>query len=293
MPARRLPWSLSLAVALAGGLLAPPAASAQDPAASPLQVEVQAVGTGGVAGLALLAPSGSGTAVQVLVVGAPAGTTAVIHPGTCDAPDPTPVALLGDVSAGGQVQVSVPVAFETLADGGHLLAFHPGLDMTTLVGCGTIPTATLLPGPEDAAASAAPPIASGAPPIASLAPPVSSLAPVAEPVVPPATQAPLPMEEPAPATTPDAACVGVPDWISSTEARLTRIDEALSDLNAIAGRYDLPAYLAGLASFEGELGTMATRQAEEPVPGLAGELNVKVVEGFTTYMDAARQSPTR
>jgi hypothetical protein len=243
---------------------------------------VQAVGEGGVAGLALLAPSGDGTAVQVLVVGAPAGTTAVIHPGGCDAPDPTPIALLGDVGAGGQVQVTVPVPFETLADGGHLLAFHPGLDLTTLVGCGAIPAATLPPVPVD-------PPASPALPIASEAPPLPSLPPAAELVVPLATEASLSTEEPAPVATPDVACAGVPDWISGTEARLARIDEGLSDLNAIAGRYDLPAYLAGLASLEGELGTMATSQADGPVPAPALELNARVVESITTFMDAARQ----
>ena len=140
-------------------VLVPGTALAQDQAPGPVQVQVQAMGSTGVAGIALLAPAGDGTAVQVLVMGAPEGTSAVIHPGGCDVADATLVALLGDLGAGGQVQVTVPVPFETLADGGHVVAFHPGLDMTTLVGCGVIP------------AVAAPPDV----PAASLAPPAPSL----------------------------------------------------------------------------------------------------------------------
>src|SRR5664279_4428953 len=48
---------------------------------------------------------------NVLAVGAPAGTTAVIHAGTCAAIDSTPVGLLGDVGAAGQISTVIPVPY--------------------------------------------------------------------------------------------------------------------------------------------------------------------------------------
>ena len=265
--------SISLTLVLVVSALVPGIALAQDQAPGPVQVQVQPVGSTGVAGIALLAPAGGGTAVQVLVMGAPEGTSAVIHPGGCDVPDASLVALLGDLGTGGQVQVTVPVPFETLTDGGHVVAFHPGLDMATLVGCGVIP------------AVAAPPDA----PAASLAPPAPSLAPLEVLPEPAPTLAQPPPPEPAPTPAPDPACLEVAPWIELTEGRLTRVSEALSDLDATAARYDLPAYLAGLASLEGELRVMASQQAQGPVPAAAADLNQRALGTYEAYMDAARQ----
>ncbi|HKZ91383.1 MAG TPA: hypothetical protein VJZ50_04530 [Candidatus Limnocylindrales bacterium] len=279
----RLPWSLALSVALFGVLIPAEAALAQDPAPIPVQVQVSAVGASGVAGIALLYPAASGTAVQLLVVGAPAGTTAVIHPGRCDAPDSALVALLGDVGVSGQVQLTVPVSFEMLTDGAHVVALHPGLDMATQLGCGAIP-AVVAPVPDGPDASAAPtPVPVDAPP---------ALQPIEAPTSPPTpepTHAPTPGPTLAPTPTLDPACVGVEPWIAATEGRISRISEALSDLNTVAGRYDLPAYLAGLASLEGEVQVMVSRQSQEVVPGVAGEVNGRAISAFETYVDAARQ----
>jgi hypothetical protein len=436
-------------------LVAPGAARSQDSAQAPVQVQVKALGDAGVAGIALLTPSADGAAIQVLVVGAPARTTAVVHPGTCDAPDAVLVALLGDVGASGQIQATVPVPFETLTDGAHTIALHAGLDMSTPLGCGLIP-AVVAPVPDVADASPAPgpdgatetfegtafdfsvswaqpwrqvpgeatagqdvlqltnetsdvfltghegfagdalacvsdwerrvfeslragrissvdraagpdgvPVSGGdssrarsafrytvalddgttrqqtdmlecrrlsangvletllvspAESFSEQLPQVEALlaglvlaevtgGPSAQPILapspPPAPPSPQPSEaaaptpvsdptagptlEPTPEPTPDAACLGVEAWIATTEGRITRINEALSDLNSVAGRYDLPAYLAGLASLQGELQVMAARQAQDAVPGIAAEVNANVVNAYETYIDAARQ----
>ncbi len=228
------------------------AALAQEAARDPLLVQVQPVGETGLEGIALLAPTTGGTAVQLLVMGAPTGTSAVIHPGGCDVPDTTLVALLGDLGAGGQIQTTVPVAFETLTDGSHVVALHPGLDMTMSVGCGTIPAVSTEPD----------------------GPVASPAAPAPQPVEVPASQLPVPAPAP---PSPDPACLDVVPWVEATEDRFTRISEALSELNAIAGRYDLPAYLAGLASFEGEVGAMISQQAQGPVPSVAVEVNQRAI----------------
>ncbi|MFN8519439.1 MAG: hypothetical protein U0667_08645 [Chloroflexota bacterium] len=133
----RCPWRVSaslLSVALATAAVVAPA-SAQ--ATAPTQVAIAAVGDDGVAGLALLSASPSGgTTVQIIVASAPADTFAVIHAGDCDDIDPAPVALLGDVSSTSQVSIAGPLA--SVADGGHVLAAHAGLDLATAVRCGTI-----------------------------------------------------------------------------------------------------------------------------------------------------------
>ena len=81
------------------------------------------------------------------------------------------MALLGDLGASGQVQTTVPVPFETLTDGAHVVAFHPGLDMETVVGCGVIPAVAAAPdvpaatlAPLPAASAAAPTRARQRPP---------------------------------------------------------------------------------------------------------------------------------
>lgn len=116
----------------------------QAPVPTVAQVVIEPVGADGVRGMALLSPMATGgTSVQLLVVGAPTDTFAVIHGGTCDAIDPTPVALLGDVSTTTQLTAATP--FQTLADGGHVLALHAGLDLTRAVGCGAIPATSVTP----------------------------------------------------------------------------------------------------------------------------------------------------
>lgn len=141
----RVPASL-LSMALAIGTLAAPPTSAQDPVMA--SVLIEPVGTDGIGGLALLSPAANGgTDVQILVAGAPTQTFAVVHAGTCDAVDPTPVALLGDVSTTSQVTVANP--FESLADGEHVLAVHRGLDLASAVGCGSIPAMTGSPTPDE------------------------------------------------------------------------------------------------------------------------------------------------
>jgi hypothetical protein len=99
------------------------------------------VGEGIVTGLAVLSPRDGDTAANVLAVGAPAGAVAVIHAGTCAAIDPTPVGLLGDVGTTGQLAATVPVAYASIVDGAHVVAFHPGLDLATTLACGVIPVA--------------------------------------------------------------------------------------------------------------------------------------------------------
>lgn len=245
--------AISLVIAaLLGQALGPLVARAADAGVAPVQVAVDPLGPDGVEGVAILSPAAAGSAVQLLVVGAPAGTTAVIHRGSCARVDPTLVALLGDVSITGQVQTQVPVALEVLADGAHVIVFHPGLDLATALGCGLIPAAVV-----------------GAPE------PEPQPEPLPEPVV----------EPPAP----DPACLGARDWITATEARLTRVNELLAEADRVAGRFDVAAYTTALANLEGELGVMIGRQLEGPVPAIAAEVNGKAVLAYETFADAARQ----
>lgn len=134
-------WSRRIVAALMSLTLAVGGAAthvAAQEAPTTVVVPIAAVGTDGLSGLALLMPAaGGGTDVQIVVADAPPGTFAVVHRGTCAAIDPTPVALLGDVST--TTQVVVANAIETLADGDHVLALHAGLDLASALGCGAIP----------------------------------------------------------------------------------------------------------------------------------------------------------
>lgn len=137
-------------VSLAFAVGAPSLPATAQGASPAVTVTIDAVGAGGLAGLAILAaaPTG-GTSVQILVPGATSGTFAGVHAGTCDAIDPMLVALLGDVST--TAQTSTPNPFPGLADGRHVLALHEGLDLTHSVGCGAIPAiaaAAGIPPPE-------------------------------------------------------------------------------------------------------------------------------------------------
>ncbi len=129
-----------MAVLLGAVAALPMAAAAQSVAELPgITLTIDPVGEAGISGLAILSPRQDGTAANVLAVGAPKGTTAVIHAGACDAIDPAPVGLLGDVGAAGQLSTMVPVSYGVVADGRHIVAFHPGLDLATTLGCGQIP----------------------------------------------------------------------------------------------------------------------------------------------------------
>lgn len=132
-------WSRRVVAVLAilglAGTMAVPRAAAQEPPTA--VVTMEAMGTDGIAGLALLMPVSGGTSVQIVVAGAPAGTLAVVHRGTCEAIDPAPVALLGDVST--TSQITVANGFGTLTDGAHVLALHAGLDLASAIACGPIP----------------------------------------------------------------------------------------------------------------------------------------------------------
>ena len=140
-------------MALIGRPPAPALALTGDAPDSTVQFPITPVGNGTIGGVALLTPSqDGGTAVQLLVAGAPEGTFAVIHPGSCEESDPRLVALLGDVGAGASLQVTVPLDIDVLTDGAHVLALHEGLGFATTLACGSIPASG---GPE-AEASPAP-----------------------------------------------------------------------------------------------------------------------------------------
>lgn len=232
-------------------LIAPGGAAAADDATgsrtAPLQVPVEALGPMSISGVALLSPVATGTAVQLLAVGAPADTTAIVHAGACDAIDPTLVALLGDVSATGQIQTTIPVPLDALTDGRHVIVFHPGLDLATAVACGRIPAI-------DGVADVGPP-------------------PVDEP----------PIEDPA---APDPGCLGVADWVAATEARLDRVSELLDEADGIAARMDVAATAAALASLEGELGAMVARQSQEPVPPAVADVAQAAISAYEALAGA-------
>jgi hypothetical protein len=126
------------------------AAAADGPTGLPIQVPLVPADPTGPKGLAVLSVAETGTSVQVLAPGVAAGTTAVIHPGSCAAVGPELVGLIGELAASGQAQALVPVPLATLADGSHVVALHPGLDFATVLTCGLIPASGLVPQPVPA-----------------------------------------------------------------------------------------------------------------------------------------------
>jgi hypothetical protein len=158
---RALTVTLAVAGVLASLLsLGFEAAQASDPAPV-TRVTIDAVGSSGVSGLAILSATDAGTAVQVLAVGAPPDATAIIHAGSCAAIDPAPVGLLGNVGGTGVVQATLPLALTSLADGGHVIALHPGLDLASVLSCGVIPATTeVTPTQGSSPAPASPGVAS-------------------------------------------------------------------------------------------------------------------------------------
>jgi hypothetical protein len=266
MPPRpRSVWlGLLLGVALSGQ-----AASAAIAAEAPgsISIELAPVGPEGLGGLALLAAVEGGTSVQVLVVGAPAGTTAVIHAGDCGAFDPTPVGLLGELGDG-QLGSSLPLALGSLADGGHVVVLHRGLELAEAIGCGPIPALAVAPGP---AASAAP-LPEGSPSAA----PVATLTTPASPT--PASPSP---------TAIDPACVGVADWSAATEARLDELQALSDEADRLAGLFDLPGYVGAIEAFAAAVQSAAAEQASRPVPGAASSVNDQALTTYAALGDAA------
>ena len=152
--------AISLAVATTLIALTATSTIAVDETLRPLQVAIAATEATGPAGTAIVSSVEAGTAVQVLVPGAADGTTATIHSGTCDRIGADLVGLIGQLSATGQAQATVPVPVGQLADGNHVIALHPGLDFSMTSGCGQIPRADAAAGPVVAPED--PPAAAGA-----------------------------------------------------------------------------------------------------------------------------------
>lgn len=118
-------------------------AAQEEPTSQSVQIEVAATTATGPSGLAVLTATEGGTGVQVMVPGAPESTVATIQPGTCASIGTELVGLLGQLGAGGQAQATVPLPISTLADGKHVIALHPGIDLGTTIACGVIPALAL------------------------------------------------------------------------------------------------------------------------------------------------------
>jgi hypothetical protein len=177
------------------------------------------------------------------------------------------VGLLGELRDG-QLGATLPLALEALADGGHVVALHPGLDLAVALGCGAIPAAT-------AAASPAP--------LPSAAPaPLPSAAPAATPLATTPVLAP----SPSPATM-DPACVGVAEWAAATEARLDAIQQLSDEADRLAGMYLLPEYVAAIADFASGVQIAAADQASQAVPEAAGEADDQALRTYAALADAA------
>jgi hypothetical protein len=244
---------LLVAAALTIVLAAPAALRGQAVIDRTVQVSLDPIGTGELGGVALLAPAADGgTAVQVLVTGAPEGTLAVIHPGSCDPIDPVLVALLGDAGTGPSLQVTVPVSFEVLADGSHSVALHEGTDFSTALACGAIPAA--VPGPS----------------------PGSSLP----------KPSPPPDPTSAPGPTPDPECEGVPAWLEATEARLDRIVDLQAEADAFITEGDPDGYIASVGRLPGEVRALLAEQRSDPVPPVAQDANTTAIETFGHFIEA-------
>ncbi len=261
MHRRRLCAAL-LSVLVMGGSVPAGLASAQatdDRHAATFTLEP--VGGGTVTGLAILAARDGDTTANVLAIGAPAGSIAVIHGGTCAAIDPTPVGLVGDVGTTGQVAATIPVSFAVVADGAHVLALHPGIDLSATIACGTIPlvatTSTPAPG-----ASAAP-----APPTAA--------AP---------TQA-APTAAPTPEPTADTACAGVEAWVTGTLARFDAV-KAMADGLATAMNAGMAAYAQTLADTALSVQRLQIEQQQAVVPGPAKDAQSAVMDMLRKLAEA-------
>lgn len=242
-----------LSVPLVFGALVPGLAMAQSPgpAAAGATLALEPVGATTVTGLAVLTPRDADTAANVLTVGAPAGAIAVIHAGTCAAIDPLPVGLLGDVGTTGQLAATVPVSFATIADGAHVLAIHPGLDLATAFACGAIPRI------DDPLGSAAPPAAA-----------------TTAPTVPP-TAAP----------TTDTACAGVDAWVSATLSRFDAVKRMADDLTTVQNA-GMAAYAQALAANAVAVQQLQIDQQGAAVPASAADAQAAVIRMLQKLAEA-------
>jgi hypothetical protein len=143
---RRSRTLAALFTALVPVLMLSASTLAQEEPAPATSVQVDLLGEDATApaARAVLTARDSSTTVQVLAPGAAAGTTVVIHAGTCAAVGADVVGLIGEVVTG-QAQGIVPVALSLLADGGHVVMLHPGIDFTTALACGVIPLTAVGP----------------------------------------------------------------------------------------------------------------------------------------------------
>lgn len=108
-----------------------------------------------VSGLVILQDAGDDTDVQVQIVAADPGTIAVIHRGTCQAFDPTPVALLGEPSSVGLVKTTISRSLTSLIERDHMVALHAGVTaLETILACGEIPFVPEPPGLDPPAGTA-------------------------------------------------------------------------------------------------------------------------------------------
>lgn len=252
---RRLLAAL-LPVFLVGGSLPPALATAQSGGGLDLvTLELAPVGDATVTGLAVLTRRDADTAANVLAIGAPAGAMAVIHAGTCDAIDPLPVGLLGDVGTTGQLAATVPIPFAVIADGTHVLAFHPGLDLATAIACGAIPRSA-------GAGASAGPGASGHP--------VPTTAPTAAPV---------------PSPTADAACEGMDTWVADTLARYATLKSIATDLGVVANA-GMDAYARALAQASVTVQQVIIDQQRAAVPDAAREVQADIIKAYQKLVEA-------
>ncbi len=130
---------LGLALTTTGWLSVAPAA-AQDEAGESVLVTLAELDGSGVSGTATLTASGAQTGVTVQVAGASGVHPAHIHPGTCEAHDPTPAFPLTSVDASGASNSTIGAALADLLTGGYVVDLHlSALELGTYVTCGPIP----------------------------------------------------------------------------------------------------------------------------------------------------------
>ena len=257
---RRRRLLAALLSALVSGSVLPAAIAAQSSGEPQgVTLELAPVGDTTVTGLAVLTPRDADTAANVLALGAPAGAIAIIHGGTCEAIDPAPVGLLGDVGTTGQLAATIPVSFAVIADGAHVLVVHPGLDLTTALACGIVPMSA------DARASAVP---------GASEPPAPTSAPT-----PAATATALP------SPTPDAACAGVDTWVAATLARFDAV-KAMAEGLTTAMNAGMAAYAQALADDAVGIQRLHIEQAAMTVPATATDAQASVIKMLQKLAEA-------
>ena len=251
---RAVAWVAVLVASLAVAPMTAAAATAAQAPPAPLQVPLSATEPSGPGGLAVLTAAESATTVQVLVQDAPEGAIATIHPGTCAELESGIVGLVGELGAGGQAQAIVPVPLSSLADGGHAVALHPGLDFTTTLACGAIPQVAALP-------------------------------PAPEPLPEPVPEPEPPPDPPEPDADPE--CVGVPEWLTATRARFDELSANETELSRVSA--DPAAYAAALGEQIGRVNAMIAEMQAESVPTVAAAGQRQLLGGLQTGIQAARE----